>query len=146
MYRVRVDPPEAAPRVGQAIDRMLRNTDAETRSQSLSAFLLGFVSMVGNVRSIILLISSAVSFATRLIVANTVAMAIRERVSEAAAMRVLGFRAVHIFGLFVGEFLILTVGWGSQEWQLPSSFRFDVRSRAGPPPLKHTLRLIPARG
>jgi putative ABC transport system permease protein len=112
MYWVRVDPPEAAPRVGQAIDQMSRNTDAETKSESLSAFLLGFVSLLGNVRGIILLIGSAVAFATLLIVANTMAMAIRERVSEAAVMRALGFRAAHIFGLFVGESLLLSVGGG----------------------------------
>jgi putative ABC transport system permease protein len=112
LYWVRVDPPEVAPRVGQAIDQMFRNTDAETKSESLSAFLLGFVSMLGNVRSIILLIGAAVTFATLLIVANTMAMAIRERVSEAAVMRALGFRAAHILGLFVGESLILTVGGG----------------------------------
>jgi putative ABC transport system permease protein len=112
MYWVRVDHPEAAPRVAQTIDRMFRNTDAETKSESLSAFLLGFVSMLGNVRGIILLIGSAVTFATLLIVANTMAMAIRERVSEAAVMRALGFRAAHIFGLFVSESLLLTVGGG----------------------------------
>lgn len=112
MYWVRVDRPEVAPRVAQAIDQMFSNTDAETKSESLSAFLLGFVSMLGNVRGMILLIGSAVTFATLLIVANTMAMAIRERVAEAAVMRVLGFRAAHIFSLFVGESMILTAGGG----------------------------------
>jgi putative ABC transport system permease protein len=110
MYWVRVNPTEVAPRVGQAIDQMFRNTDAETKTESLSAFLLGFVSMLGNVRGIILMVGCAVTFAILLIVANTMAMSIRERIAEAAVMRSLGFRAAHILGLFVGESLFLTMG------------------------------------
>jgi putative ABC transport system permease protein len=109
MYWVRVDPLEAAPRVGQAIDQMFRNTDAETKTESVSAFLLGFVSMLGNVRGIILMIGSAVTFAILLIVANTMAMSIRERFAEAAIMRTVGFRKFHILALFVGESLVLTI-------------------------------------
>jgi putative ABC transport system permease protein len=108
MYWIRVDPVEAAPRVGQAIDQMFRNTDAETKTESLSAFLLGFVSMLGNVRGIIFTIGCAVTFAILLIVANTMAMSIRERFAEAAIMRTVGFRRSHILGLFVGESLVLT--------------------------------------
>lgn len=108
MYWIRVDPVEAAPRVAQTIDQMFRNTDAETKTESLSAFLLGFVSMLGNVRGIILLIGSAVTFAILLIVANTMAMSVRERFAEAAIMRTVGFRKSHILGIFVGESLVLT--------------------------------------
>jgi putative ABC transport system permease protein len=98
-----------ASRVGQAIDAMFRNTPNETKTESLSAFLLNFISMLGNVRGIILLIGSAVSFAILLIVANTMAMSIRERISEAAILRSLGFRPAHILQLFVGESLVLTL-------------------------------------
>jgi len=110
LYEVRVDRPETAARVAQAIDRMFRNTDAETKTESLNAFLLNFISMLGNVRGIILMIGSAVIFTILLVVANTMAMSIRERTAEAAVMRSLGFRAVHILGLFVGESLVLTLG------------------------------------
>jgi putative ABC transport system permease protein len=110
LYEVRVDRPETAARVAQDIDRMFRNTDAETKTESLNAFLLNFISMLGNVRGIILMIGSAVIFTILLVVANTMAMSIRERTAEAAVMRSLGFRAVHILGLFVGESLVLTLG------------------------------------
>jgi putative ABC transport system permease protein len=108
MYWIRVDPIKDAPRIGQQIDQMFRNTDAETKTESVSAFLLGMVSMLGNVRGIILMIGSAVTFAILLIVANTMAMSIRERFAEAAIMRTVGFRRSHILGLFVGESLVLT--------------------------------------
>jgi putative ABC transport system permease protein len=109
LYWVRLEKPEIASRVGQAIDAMFRNTPNETKTESISAFLLNFISMLGNVRGIILLIGSAVSFAILLIVANTMAMSIRERIAEAAIMRSLGFRPAHILRLFVGESLILTL-------------------------------------
>jgi putative ABC transport system permease protein len=108
LYWVRLEKPELAARVGQAIDQMFRNTDNETKTESLSAFLLNFIAMLGNVRLIILMIGSAATFAILLIVANTMAMSIRERVSEAAVMRSLGFRSAQIMRLFVGESLLLT--------------------------------------
>jgi putative ABC transport system permease protein len=109
MYWIRLERPELASRVGQAIDQMFRNTAYETKTESLSAFLLSFISMLGNVRGIILLIGSAVTFAILLVVANTMAMSIRERVSEAAVMRSLGYRSGHILRLFVGESLVVTL-------------------------------------
>lgn len=109
LYWIRLEKPENAARVGQAIDQMFRNTDAETKTESISAFLLNFIAMLGNVRRIILMIGAAVTFAVLLIVANTMAMSIRERISEAAVMRSLGFRCAHIMRLFVGESLALTL-------------------------------------
>jgi len=109
LFWIRLERPELAPRVSEAIDAMFRNTDAETKTESENNFLLGFVSLLGNVRAMLLVIGSAVGFAILLIVANTMAMSIRERVSEAAIMRALGFRASHILGLFVGESLMLTL-------------------------------------
>jgi putative ABC transport system permease protein len=110
LYWIRVERPEIAARVGQAIDQTFRNTDSETKTEAEGTFLLSFISMLGNVRGIILMIGSAVTFAILLIVANSVAMSIRERVTEAAVMRSLGFTSNHILALFVGESLALTVG------------------------------------
>jgi len=111
-YWIRVDRPESAARVAQAIDAMFRNSPFETKTETESEFLLGFISMLGNVRGIILLIGSAVMFAILFIVANSMVMSIRERIPEAAVMRSLGFRARHIAALFVSESLIVTLaGW-----------------------------------
>jgi putative ABC transport system permease protein len=110
LYFVRIARPQMASRVAQAIDQMFRNTDSETKTESLNAFLMNFVSMLGNVRGIILMIGSAVTFAILLIVANTMAMSIRERTPEAAVMRTLGYRPTHILRLFVGESLLVTLG------------------------------------
>jgi putative ABC transport system permease protein len=110
LYWIRVERPEIAVRVGQAIDQTFRDTDSETKTEAEGTFLLSFISMLGNVRGIILMIGSAVTFAVLLIVANSVAMSIRERVTEAAILRSLGFTSSHVLALFVGESLALTVG------------------------------------
>jgi putative ABC transport system permease protein len=109
LFWVRVEKPEIAPRVGQAIDAMFRNTEFETKTESEGTFLMGFISMLGNVRALVLMIGSAVTFAILLIVANTMAMSIRERVPEAAILRALGFRSRQIMELFVGESVALTL-------------------------------------
>jgi len=111
-YWVRVDKPESAASVAQAIDARFRNTPYETKTETESQFLLGFISMLGNVRGIILLVGSAVTFAVLLIVANSMAMSVRERIPEAALMRSLGFRPSQVVRLFVAEALLLTLaGW-----------------------------------
>lgn len=109
LYQIRLAHPEDAPEVAQSIDQMFRNTDGETKTESLSSFLLNFIVMLGNVQLVILLIGLAVTFAILLIVANTMAMAIRERYSEAAVMRTLGFRPFHIIGLYLAESMLLTM-------------------------------------
>jgi putative ABC transport system permease protein len=109
IYWVRIDRPENATHVANAIDRMFRNSDAETKTESVNQFLLNLVSMLGNVRRAILMIGSAVAFAILLVVANTVAMSIRERISEAAVMRSMGYRPGQIIFLFVSESIVLTL-------------------------------------
>lgn len=111
-YWVRAERPESVPRVARAIDAMFHNGPFETRTESENEFLRGFISMLGNVRGIVLVIGSAVTFAILLIVANSMAMSIRERIPEAAVMRTLGYRPHQILGLFVSESLALTLaGW-----------------------------------
>lgn len=109
MYLIRIDKAENASRVSQAVDKLFHNTDAETKTESLNAFLLSFVSLLGNVRLIILAVGSAAAFAILLIVANSMGMSIRERTAEAAVLRSLGFRSGHILRLFLGESLLLTM-------------------------------------
>ncbi len=109
LFWIRVEKPEIASRVGEEIDRMFRNTDAETKTESEGAFLMGFISMLGNVRLLIFWIGLAVTFAILMVVANTMAMSIRERIPEAAVMRALGYRSGQVMQLFVGESVTLTM-------------------------------------
>jgi len=68
--------------------------------------------MMGNVKSFILSICSAVVFATLLVSANTMAMSIRERTREVAVLKTLGFTKSGVLGLFVSEAVALSLGGG----------------------------------
>jgi putative ABC transport system permease protein len=109
VYWVRIDRPENAAEVASAIDRKFRNSDAETKTESVNQFLLNLIAMLGSVRRAILMIGSAVTFAILLVVANAMAMSIRERVSESAVMRSMGFRPGQVVFIFVSESVFLTL-------------------------------------
>jgi putative ABC transport system permease protein len=111
-YWSRVASAADVPRVSKAIDALFRDTPAETLTQPEPVALLNFIATLGNVRAVILVIGSAVLFAILLIVANTMALAIRERLPEAAVLRSLGFRPAQIVELLVGEALMVTMAGG----------------------------------
>jgi putative ABC transport system permease protein len=97
------------PRLTKDIDALFRNADVETRTQTMKQFILSFLAMLGNVKLILVSISAAVVFAVLLIVANTMAMSIRERTAELAVFRALGFRTSQVLGLLTAESLAISL-------------------------------------
>jgi putative ABC transport system permease protein len=67
---------------------------------------------MGNVKAFILMICSAVVFATLLVSANTMAMSIRERTREVAVLKTLGFTRDKVLALFVSEAVALSLVGG----------------------------------
>jgi putative ABC transport system permease protein len=95
--------------VTEAINRMFENSSAPTKAMSEQQFQLQFVEMLGNVKLIIRLISLAVLFVIVLIVANTMAMSARERVTEIAVMRALGFLRRQVLTIVLLEAVVLAL-------------------------------------
>jgi putative ABC transport system permease protein len=112
VFWVRAQSAEDVPKVMQAIDTEFRNSDMETRTQPMQQWVLDFVGMVGNVKLVLLGVSAAVVFAVLLIIANTMGMSIRERTSELAVLRALGFQRKQVFGLMAAESLAISVTGG----------------------------------
>ena len=108
-FWVQAQAAEDVPRLMQAIDGEFRNSDAETRTQPMKQFILDFLSMLGNIKLILLGISGAVVFAVLLIVANSMGMSIRERTAELAVLRALGFRTGQVLGMLTAESLAIAV-------------------------------------
>lgn len=108
-YRVRLDSPDNAPRVMEEIDRMFANSAAPTKTETEAAFAAGFVSMLGNVKGLIAGIGLVVVFAITLIGANTMAMSARERFTEVAVMKALGFRPGLILALLLSESVLIAL-------------------------------------
>ncbi len=91
------------PVVAERVDAMFKNSDAETKTETERAFQLGFVAMLGNVKTLIGSISSVVVFTILLVTANTMAMSIRERAREIAILKTLGFTSGRLLGLLMTE-------------------------------------------
>ena len=108
-FYIRAKDAEAVARLPKQIDEMFENTDAPTKTETEKEFQNGFVQMLGNVKLMLNGISTAIVFVILLIAANTMAMAARERVSEIAVLRTLGFRRETILAMIVGESLILAL-------------------------------------
>ncbi len=100
------------PRVAERVDAMFKNSDAETKTETERAFQLGFVAMLGNVKSLVASISSVVVFTILLVTANTMAMSIRERAREIAILKTLGFRRGQLLGLLMGESAAIALAGG----------------------------------
>ncbi len=109
-YNIRVTSPEQVPLVAERIDALFKNTTTPTKTETEKAFLLSFVSMLGNVKLLITSICLAVIFAVLLVAANTMAMSIRERVREIGIFKALGFRRSQVLGLLLGESMLVALG------------------------------------
>ncbi|HTG18031.1 MAG TPA: FtsX-like permease family protein [Blastocatellia bacterium] len=112
-YRVRLDSPQNAPRVMEEIDRMFANSAAPTKTETEAAFAAGFVSMLGNVKGLIAGIGLVVVFTITLISGNTMAMSARERFTEIAVMKALGFRPGIVLALVLSESVLIALLGGA---------------------------------
>jgi len=96
------------PRIAQAIDSIFLNTDAPTKTESERDFAISFETMMGGVKQFMYGIMAAIGFSLLLVMANTMAMTVRERTREVGMLKALGFQRGTITGLFVGEALVVT--------------------------------------
>jgi putative ABC transport system permease protein len=103
MWWVKVRSAEDMPRVLSAINRAFENTSAEVRAETERAFQLSFISMWGNIRLLVMLISSAVVFTLLLVTTSTMSMAVRERFRELAILKAVGFRRRELFACILAE-------------------------------------------
>lgn len=112
-YRVRLDSPDSAPRVMDQIDRMFFNSTAPTKTETEAAFAASFISMLGNVKGLIVGVGLIVVFTITLIGANTMAMSARERFTEVAVMKALGFRPGLVLVLILSESVLIALVGGA---------------------------------
>lgn len=87
----------------KAINSAFENTSAEVRAESERNFQLGFISMLGNVKTLIASISTVVVFTLVLVSASTMSMAVRERFRELAILKTMGFRRRELFAFILAE-------------------------------------------
>jgi putative ABC transport system permease protein len=112
-YIAQISNPDQAAQVATAIDQKFANSSAETKTDTEKAFQSTFVSMFGNLNLLLGSIALAVVITTLFVSANTMAMSVRERTTEIAVMRTLGFPSGTVFLLIAGEALLMSVVGGA---------------------------------
>jgi putative ABC transport system permease protein len=108
-FIMKIDDPNVAPTVAKTIDDQFRNSNAPTKTGTEKAFAAGFASMWGNVKLLMSTIGMAVVFAILLVTANAMMMSQRERTSEVAVMKTIGFSDRRVFSLVIIEAAIISL-------------------------------------
>jgi len=108
-YIVKIDDPAKASELGQTFDSMFANSGAETKTTTEKGFIEGFAKQIGDIGAITVAIATTVLFMFGLIAASTMVQSVRERTSELAVLKTLGFTDTRILALVLAESLFITV-------------------------------------
>jgi putative ABC transport system permease protein len=112
LFWLQAESAAAASALMDQIDAEFANSDAETKTETEKSFQLGFVSMLFNVKRLILSLCTVIVFTLLLVTAGTMSMAIRERVREIAILKAVGFVRRQVFGLLLAESFGLAMAGG----------------------------------
>lgn len=112
-FIVDVDSADRTAEVSAAIDREFANSLAETLTETEKAFQLSFVAMLESILLIIRGVAYVVIVIILAVAANTMAMTARERLSEYATLKALGFGPPFIARLILAESLVVALIGGA---------------------------------
>ena len=113
VFIVGIDAPERAADVSRKVDGLFENSVAETLTETETAFQLAFVAMSNEIIAAIRVVSYVVILIILAVMANTMAMSTRERVSEHATLKALGFGPAYLAMLIFGESLAISAAGGA---------------------------------
>jgi putative ABC transport system permease protein len=108
-YWIKARGAEDVPRLKELIDGYTKNSSDPTETLTEKEFAVQFMEMMGNVRGMVGGVSGIVIFIMIMMTSNTMAMSVRERVTEVAVMRTLGFSAGAVFFLVMAESILVSI-------------------------------------
>ncbi|MDB6103030.1 MAG: rane protein [Gammaproteobacteria bacterium] len=111
-YILKLAPGADAATVSKTVDGMFENSPDETKTQTEKDFNLSFVKQIGDIGLIVRWILFAVFFTLLLVVGNTMAQSVRERVPELAVLKTLGFSDGSVLGFVLAEAVALCLVGG----------------------------------
>lgn len=112
-FWVKVKDPKQMAAISQQIDAMFKNSDYPTETFTEKEFQKNFMSMMGNVKLLFTAVSSCAIFMVVLLAAITMSMSARERVTEIAVLKAIGFEQRLILAIMLTEFVLLTLIGGA---------------------------------
>lgn len=93
----------------EEIDAKFVNSENATRTRTEAAFQKMFADFLGDVQTYIRYISLAVVFALALVAATAMAMSMRERTTEVAVLKAIGFSKQRVLALVLGESTMIAI-------------------------------------
>lgn len=128
-FNVSVTDPNLAVPVADAIDHLSANSSHETKTESIRELAQQQVQQIGDFDFLIRAVVSAVLAALLFAIATMMAQSVRERTSELAVLKTIGFTDRALFLLILGEALAVcilaaAVGLGGATAALPIAARF----------------------
>ncbi|OOG42461.1 ABC transporter permease [Rhodanobacter sp. C05] len=106
-YVTRVTDVNQADRVAKAIDAISANSDHETRTQTEAAATASWMKQLADIGLIVSSIMGAVFFTLLLLSGNTMMQAVRERTSELAVLKTIGFSSHSVLAMVLAESVLL---------------------------------------
>lgn len=98
--------------VSRTVDGLFENSPDETKTQTEKEFNMSFVKQIGDIGLIVRWILFAVFFTLLLVVGNTMAQSVRERIPELAVLKTLGFSDGSVLGFVLAEAVALCMVGG----------------------------------
>jgi len=88
---------------------MFENSSAETKTTTEKGFVESFAKQIGDIGAIMIAVSTVVLLMFGLVAASTMAQSVRERTSELAVLKTLGFTGPAILAIVLAESLFIAV-------------------------------------
>jgi putative ABC transport system permease protein len=108
----RISDPARSAEISRQIDAKFDALDDQTLTTSERAFALSFLGGFVALLSAFGLGSLVILLIMALVLANTIAMNVRERTHEYGVLRAIGFPPGHVFGFILGESLLVALAGG----------------------------------
>ncbi|WP_266170695.1 ABC transporter permease [Dyella subtropica] len=106
-YISRVTDLNQADRVAKSIDALSANSDHETKTQTEQAATKNWIKQMADIGLIVTSIMGAVFFTLVLLTGNTMMQAVRERTSELAVLKTIGFSSHSVLAMVLAESVLL---------------------------------------
>ncbi len=95
--------------LSEEIDTAFKNSEAPTETYTENDYQAGQVSLIGNVALLFTALSACAIVMVVILAAVTLSMSARERVTEVAVLKAIGFSRGRVLALMLAEFMLLTL-------------------------------------
>jgi len=130
-FTIKLAPGADAAKVSATVDGMFRNSPDETKTQTEKDFNVGFLKQIGDIGMIVRWILFAVFFTLLLVVGNTMAQSVRERIPELAVLKTLGFSDGTVLGFVLAEAGVLCLAGGLVGMSIATLFGAIIEKGSG---------------